>query len=449
MAQQRTQFVSKFGAIAAAVGSAVGLGNIWKFPYIVGQNGGAAFLLIYLLCVLLMGIPALITELSVGRISQSNPIDAFYKLSGNHCWTFIGILGVLAAFLILSFYLIVAGWSLEYIVQSISTLSFQNMSAEQLQESFAIFSSGSIRPYIWAIAFVVLNIIVIVLGVQKGIEKCSEILMPILFVVIIFLAIRVYFLPNSSAGYEFYLAPDFSKITPSVVLSALGQSFFSLSLGLGAILVYGSYMQTGNIVHTSWQIALLDSLIAILAGLVIFPAVFAYGIEPGEGPSLAFVALPAVFSQMPGGIVFSFLFFLLLAIAALTSTISLFETCTASVAEHFKIKRGWALAVIAVLVVITSMLCCASLNPDLHLTIFGKSVFDWFNDISSNFMLPIGGLAMSLFLGWAYPKKKLQLALSQFGMPNWLFRIYIVFIRIIVPLIILLVMLQQFGLFKF
>jgi len=447
MAQQRTQFVSKFGAIAAAVGSAVGLGNIWKFPYIVGQNGGAAFLLVYFLCVLLMGFPALITELSIGRMSQSNPIDAFHKLSGNHRWTFVGIMGVVAAFLILGFYLVVAGWSLEYIVQSVSTFSFQNMSAEQIEQSFATFSSGSIRPYVWAIVFIALNIIVIVMGVQKGIEKCSEILMPILFLVIICLAVRAYFLPNSSAGYDFYLTPDFSKITPSVVLSALGQSFFSLSLGLGTILIYGSYMQSGNIVHTSWQIALLDTLIAFLAGMVIFPAVFAYGIEPGEGPSLAFVALPAVFSQMPGGIIFSILFFLLLTIAALTSTISLFETCTASVAEHFKIKRSTSLVILSVLLTIASLLCCASLNPDLHLSFFGKTVFDWFDYVTSDFLLPLGGMAMSIFLGWCYSKEKLHKALTGFGMPEWLFYVYLVFVRFIVPIVILLVMLQQLELF--
>jgi len=447
MTHKRTQFASKFGIIAAAVGSAVGLGNIWKFPYIVGQNGGGAFLIVYVICVLLMGFPAMITEMSIGRMSQASPLDAFRKLSGNNRWTIIGIMGVIASFLILGFYLVVAGWSLEYIVQSISTFSFDGMTTEQLEENFAVFSTSSVRPYIWTVVFIVLNVIVIRMGVQQGIEKCSRILMPLLFLVILYLAISAFFLPNASAGYEFYLSPDFSKITPSVVLSALGQSFFSLSLGMGAILTYGSYIKEGNIVHTSWQICLLDTLIAFMAGLVIFPSVFAYGIEPGQGPSLAFIALPAVFSQMPGGIIFSILFFLLLAIAALTSTISLFETCVASIADHYNFNRRPTLIVISIILIACCFLCCASLNSSYGLTVFGKNVFDFFDYITSDFLMPIGGVAMSIFLGWCFPKDKFHNVLSSFGMPDWLFKIYLVFVRFIVPIVILLVMLQQFGLF--
>jgi len=447
MSHKRTQFASKFGIIAAAVGSAVGLGNIWKFPYIVGQNGGGAFLIVYIICVLLMGFPAMITEMSIGRMSQSSPLDAFRNLTGNNRWTFIGIMGVIASFLILGFYLVVAGWSLEYIVQSISTFSFDGMTTEQLEENFAVFSTASVRPYIWTVVFIILNVVVISMGVQKGIEKCSSILMPVLFLVILYLAISAFFLPNSSAGYEFYLSPDFSKITPSVVLSALGQSFFSLSLGMGAILTYGSYIKEGNIVHTSWQICLLDTLIAIMAGLVIFPSVFAYGIEPGQGPSLAFIALPAVFSQMPGGIVFSILFFLLLTIAALTSTISLFETCVASIADHYNFKRRSTLIVISIILIVCCFLCCASLNASYGLTIFGKSVFDFFDYITSDFMMPIGGMAMAIFLGWCFPKDKFHDRMIEFGMPEWLFKVYMFFVRFFLPAIILLVMLQQFGLF--
>lgn len=447
MSQQRTQFASKFGVIAAAVGSAVGLGNIWKFPYMVGLNGGGAFLIVYLFCVVLMGFPAMITEMSIGRMAQSSPLDAFKHLTGNHRWTFIGVMGMLAAFLILGFYLVVAGWSLEYLVQSISTFSFQNMTSEQLEQNFEIFSVHSVRPYIWTIVFIILNVAVIRMGVQKGIEKCSEVLMPVLFLVILYLAISAFFIPNSAAGYEFYLSPDFSKITPSVVLKALGQSFFSLSLGIGAILTYGSYIKEGNIVHTTWQICILDTLIAVLAGLVIFPSVFAYGIEPGQGPSLAFIALPAVFSQMPGGIIFSVLFFLLLAIAALTSTISLFETCVASIADHFNFSRKMVLYAFAGIFVILCSLCCASLNSELHLTVAGMSLFDFFDYITSDLMLPLGGLAMSIFVGWFYSKDEFHKALTDFGMPEWLFRIYMVFVRYFVPIVILLVMLQQFGLF--
>lgn len=447
MSQQRTQFASKFGIIAAAVGSAVGLGNIWKFPYTVGTNGGGAFLVVYLLCVLLMGFPAMITEMSIGRMSQASMLDAFKHLTGNHRWTFIGVMGILAAFLILGFYLVVAGWSLEYMVQSISTFSFKGLTSEQLEQNFETFSVHSARPYLWAIVFILLNIVVIRMGVQKGIEKCSQILMPMLFVIIIYLAVSAFFLPNSSAGYKFYLSADFSKITPSVVLSALGQSFFSLSLGMGAILTYGSYVKQGNIVHTSLQICILDTLIAVLAGLVIFPSVFAYGLEPGQGPSLAFVALPAVFSQMPGGIIFSILFFLLLAIAALTSTISLFETCVASVADHFNFSRKMVLYAFAGIFVILCSLCCASLNSELHLTVARMSVFDFFGYITSDFLLPLGGLVMSIFIGWFFSKEKFHQALTDFGMPEWLFRIYIVFVRFFVPVVILLVMLQQFGLF--
>ncbi len=445
--KQRGQFASKFGILAAAVGSAVGLGNIWKFPYIAGANGGGAFLLVYIGCVLLLGFPALMTEMAIGRMAQVNPVGAFKKLTGHHGWTFIGVMGVLASFLVMAFYFVVAGWSLEYIWQSVSTLSFNGLSTEQLSANFTDFSTASTRPYIWLAVFVFITAFVIYLGVTQGIEKGSKILMPLLFLVVFYLMIHAFFLPNSGAGYSFYLKPDFSKITPSVVLQALGQSFFSLSIGIGIMLTYGSYIKEGNIVTTSFQISILDTLIAFMAGLVIFPAVFAYGIEPGQGPELAFIALPAVFSQMTGGIIFSVLFFFLLAVAALTSTISLYEAVVATFSENFNMRRGSANVLTGVLVLIASLICCHSLSGNSTFVFFGKGAFDWCDYLTSDFLLPIGGFFMAIFLGWFFDRERLHEALVSFGMKEWFFRIYLAFIRFIIPILILFVMLQQFGIF--
>lgn len=443
--EKRTSFSSKFGMLAAAVGSAVGLGNIWKFPYEAGANGGGAFLVVYLICVLVLGFPALITELSIGRMAKTNSLDACGKVSGRKGWNFIGYMGVFSAFMVMCFYFVVAGWSLEYICQTFASSTFRDMDASSLETLFNTFAYSSRRPYLWLILFIIATAIIVQLGVQKGIEKGSKILMPMLFLIIVILAIYVIFLPNNTEGYQFYLNFDISKITPSVILSALGQSFFSLSLGLGTILIYGSYMSRGNVVGTSLQIALLDTLIAVFAGFVIFPAVFAYGIAPTEGPSLAFIALPAVFAQMPGGTFVSLMFFSLLTIGALTSTISLLEVLTASFADKFHISRQRSNIIATMLVIIGSCLCCYSLTDGSLFNFCGKPLFSWFEDITSDYLLPLGGMFMAIMLGWAVSKERLRTAMTDFGMKPWFFPIYLVLVRFVTPTAILLIMLRQSG----
>ena len=447
---KRSTFGSKFGMLAAAVGSAVGLGNIWKFPYLAGENGGGAFIVVYLLCVLFLGIPALLSELSLGYIGRSNGIGAMRNISGNNRWSLIGILGFLGSFIILGFYFVVAGWSLEFVYQSLFS-SFQGVSGDVIAHNFDIFRYDTYRPYLWIVVFVLLTAGVLYAGVEKGIEKWSKVLMPMLFAIILYLCVYAIFLPNSIEGYRFYFDTDFSKITPSVIIAALGQAFFSLSLGMGAMMIYGSYIERGvNIAKTSIQIATLDTLVAILAGLVVFPAVFSFGLNPAAGPQLVFITLPTVFAQMTGGYIFSICFFLLLAVAALTSTISILEVQIATVAEEFKMNRKVALVVMSVIMLVVASMCSYSLIPienGNELVFFGKSLFDICDILTSYIILPLGGLLIMLFLGWFYKKSDLHYILVvETKCSEVLFRIYYFFLRFIAPLLLLAVFLQQLGL---
>ena len=448
---KRSTFGSKFGMLAAAVGSAVGLGNIWKFPYLAGENGGGAFIIVYLLCVLFLGVPALLSELSLGYIGRSNGIGAMRNITGNNCWSIIGILGFVGAFAILGFYFVVAGWSLEFVFQSVMG-SFAGQSDDVIAQNFDTFRFDTWRPYLWTIVFVVLTAIVLYAGVEKGIEKWSKVLMPILFFILVYLCGYAIFLPNSEVGYRFYFDFDFSKINADVVIAALGQSFFSLSLGMGAIMIYGSYIEDGtNLAKTSIQIALLDTLVAVLAGLVVFPAVFSFGIDPAAGPQLVFITLPTVFAQMTGGYFFSILFFLLVAVAALTSTISIMEVQTATIAEEFKMNRKVALGVMSVIMVVIGCMCSYSLIPiegGNELAFFGVSLFDVFDILTSYVILPIGGLLILLFLGWFYKKEDLyDILVVETKCSEGLFKVYYFFLRFIAPLLLLIVFLQQLGVF--
>ena len=448
---KRSTFGSKFGMLAAAVGSAVGLGNIWKFPYLAGENGGGAFIIVYLLCVLFLGVPALLSELSLGYIGRSNGIGAMRNITGNNRWSIIGILGFVGAFAILGFYFVVAGWSLEFVFQSVMG-SFAGQSDDVIAQNFDTFRFDTWRPYLWTIVFVVLTAIVLYAGVEKGIEKWSKVLMPILFFILVYLCGYAIFLPNSEVGYRFYFDFDFSKINADVVIAALGQSFFSLSLGMGAIMIYGSYIAEGtNLAKTSMQIALLDTLVAVLAGLVVFPAVFSFGIDPAAGPQLVFITLPTVFAQMTGGYFFSILFFLLVAVAALTSTISIMEVQTATIAEEFKMNRKVALGVMSVIMVVIGCMCSYSLIPiegGNELAFFGVSLFDVFDILTSYVILPIGGLLILLFLGWFYKKEDLyDILVVETKCSEGLFKVYYFFLRFIAPLLLLIVFLQQLGVF--
>jgi len=445
----RSNFGSKFGTVATAAGSAVGLGNIWKFPYEAGQNGGGAFLLIYILCVLLFGLPIMISEFAIGRRARANVAGAFRKLSGTRSWGIVGLLGVITAFLILGFYFVVAGWSLEYVYQAASN-AFVGKTPTDLSQAFVNFSTDTFQPLFWTVIFICANAFVLLAGVEKGIERISKILMPFLVLILILLSIRAITMPNGSAGLQFFFAPDFSKITPNVILSALGQAFFSLSLGMGCMVTYGSYIRKdNNLTKTALHVISVDTLIAILAGVAIFPAVFSLGINLAQGPELVFITLPNVFTHMAGGYIWAILFFLLLAIAALTSTISLQEVITAYVSEEFKLQRKKVIVGSSVVLIIVSSLCSLSLGVGSKLTIGGMRLFDLFDFTSSKLFLPLGALLISIFIGWFYNPKKIRDEISNQGkLSTKLFPVYYFLMRYFVPIAIIAIFLNELGLFN-
>ena len=445
---KRTHFGTKVGVVMAAAGSAVGLGNIWKFPYEVGQNGGAAFLLIYILCVLLLGMPVMLSEFLIGRRARANVAGAFRKLSGGNRWALMGLLGVVCAFFILSFYFVVAGWGIEYIYQAACN-NFAGKTTDGLARFFADFSSSSFRPLLWDVVFILLTLYVVVAGVEKGIERYSKILMPFLLLILILLCVRSVTMDNASAGLAFLFKPDFSKITPTVILSALGQAFFSLSLGLGCMITYGSYIRSdNNLMRTVAQVSVLDTIVAVLSGVAIFPAVFALGINPAQGPQLVFVTLPSVFTQMPGGYIFAILFFVLLSIAALTSTISILEIMVAFVSEEFHCSRKNAAIVTSLVIVISSALCSLSLGADTRLTLFGRTLFDWCDFLVSKILMPVGGFFIAIFVGWFCSKKDVRDELSHGAVVSeWFVNAFLFLMRFVVPIAILLIFLNELGVF--
>ena len=423
------------GAILAAAGGAVGLGNIWRFPYMLGQNGGGAFLLVYILFVLLIGIPLMMTEFIIGRRSQRNVVGAYRSLSGGRKgWVLLGVFGILAAFLIYAFYSVVAGWTLNYIVMAFSG-KLAGLEPAAVADTFSTFTQGSFWPLFYQLLFLVLTGLVITMGVQKGIEKVGKILMPILFLLLILMCVRSLTLSGSSEGMRFLFKPDFSKLTGQSVLSALGQSFFSLSIGMGAMVTYGSYIRKEDrLFKTSIWIALCDLLVAILAGVVIFPAVFAFGMNPASGPELVYVVLPNVFNNMPAGTLFAVIFFLLLGIAALTSTISLLEIIVAFAVEELHWKRSTASAVSTLLVFAVGAFCTLSFGPLKNVTLLNRTIFDLFDLITASYLMPIGALLMTIFLGWCFPKVEVKDELSNGGtLKCKAFELYYIILRYIAP----------------
>ncbi|HQB22364.1 MAG TPA: sodium-dependent transporter, partial [Bacteroidales bacterium] len=384
--QKRDGFTSKFGVIAAAAGSAVGLGNIWRFPYITGENGGGAFLLMYIFFVVLIGIPVMMSEFVIGRRSGSNAIGAFRKLAPGTSWWLVGLMGIIAAFVILAFYGTVAGWTLEYIVQAFQN-SFSGKSQTELGDSFNNFTASTFRPVLWQMVVMVLTGAIILRGVSKGIEKVTKILMPLLVVLIIAVCIRSVTLPGSAKGLEFLFKPDFSKITFKAVLMALGQAAFSLSVGMGALITYGSYVKKEiPLLGTCFSIAVTDTIIAILSGIMVFPALFALGGESVGGPGLVFVTLPGVFQSMPGGYVFGIIFFILVFLAALTSTISLLEVVVAYFKEDLKISRLKATLIATVSISVLGVLCTLSFGKLSYIKLFDKTIFGLADYVSANIL---------------------------------------------------------------
>jgi NSS family neurotransmitter:Na+ symporter len=446
----RESFGSKFGIIAATAGSAIGLGNIWRFPYVAGENGGAAFIILYLGFVIAIGIPVMLSEFTIGRKGQLNVYGSFRKLAPSQPWYLIGLMGVVAAFMILAFYTAVAGWTLEYLYQSIIN-GFDNKSPDELNLMFDNFVGGTSRPLVWFFVFMALTAFIIMAGVKNGIEKSTKILMPLLLLLLIALIVRSVTLPGASKGISFLFTPDFSKITASTVLEALGQAFFSLSIGMGTLVTYGSYIQKSeDLGSTAFSVAMADTLIAILAGLAIFPAVFAFNIEPGYGEGLVFVTLPVIFQQMPGGTIFSIMFFVLLGVAALTSTISVLEVIVAFFVEELKMKRKAATWLATISVSTLGILCVLSTSSLADFTIFGFTIFGLMNFTTANILLPLGGFLIVVFVAWFFGRDKAKDELSNEGkLKASYFPLFMFIIKFVAPLAIAFVFLQGIGLINF
>lgn len=451
--ENRGNFGSKLGVILATAGSAVGLGNIWRFPYMTGQNGGAAFIFIYLLCVLLLGLPGMLGEFIIGRHSAANAARSYRKLSKNgKFFGFVGYMGVFTSMIILGFYSVVAGWCLQYLYASL--IGEIQGDATFVKSYFQSFSSSAVAPMVLSVAFILLTHTVVVKGVRNGIEKASKILMPLLFLLLIVIVIASCSLPGAGAGIEFLLKPDFSKVDQNVMLEALGQAFFSLSLGTACLCTYASYFsRQTNLLKSASQIVLIDTLIAILAGLMIFPAAFSVGVQPDSGPSLIFITLPNVFQQafasMPVvGYVISVLFYALLVLAALTSTISMHEIGTAFFYEELHISRQKGAWIETVACCVIGVLCALSCGAVPELACFDLSFLDCCDHITSQLLMPLGSFLTCIFLGWFVPRKLVRDEFTNWGtLRGSLFGVYLFMVRFVCPLCILIIFLHQLGAF--
>lgn len=416
-------------------GSAVGLGNIWKFPYMVGENGGSAFIITYLIISVLITAPVLIAEMSLGRMGGQNVLGTFRTLAPKQkAWQGVGWLGLITAFVILSFYSVIAGWSLAFIKESVVG-GFMGKSVAEVTANFNGFIASGWQPVAWAIVFLVMTCLIAGSGLQKGIERSSKLLMPLLAVLLVVLVVRSFFLGGFGESVQFLVKPDFSKITPEVMVAALGQSFFSLSVGMGTMLTYGSYVKKSeNITGVVSNVLIADVAIALLAGFAIFPAVFTFDINPTSGPDLVFLTLPSLFAQIGGGQIMSILFFVLLFFAALTSAFSLLEVVVAYVTEELKLKRRSAVIVSFVGLAILATLCAMSQMPESALRLGSLNLFDAFDKVSSNVMLPLGGLLIVLFWAWKLPKKRVQEEITNNGTCSGrIFPVLYFLLRYIVP----------------
>ena len=447
--QNRATFGSKLGVIMATVGCAVGLGNIWRFPYMLGQNGGAAFLAVYILCIILLGLPVMLSEFFIGRYTRKNAAGAFKVLAPGTKWSLIGYNGVLASFLILGFYSVVAGWTLEYMLQAV-TGSLSDKAPEAFAQDFKLFSTVIFRPIFWTVTFIGLTHFIVVSGVKEGIERTSKVMMPMLFFILLALCIRSVTLPNASEGLYFLFKPDFSKITSAVVLSAMGQAFFSLSIGMGCLITYSSYFSKDTKMQiTALQVTILDTLVAVMAGVMIFPAVFSFGIAPTAGPELVFITLPNVFQQLPMGAIWSLVFFLLLALAALTSTISLHEVATAYVHEEYQITRTKAAWFVSGGVMVLGILSSLSIGIWKEYTLFGLTFFDLLDYLTAKIMLPFGGMLICIYLGNRVDRKILKEELTNKGtVPFYFFNTYAFFMKYIAPIAIGMIFLNELGIIQ-
>ena len=447
---KRSGFGSKLGMVLATAGSAVGLGNVWRFPYVTGQNGGAAFIIIYIVCILLMAIPVMLCEMMIGRHGQSNAARAYGKVSGSKRWRWVGYLGVFTGTLTVGYYSVVSGWTLQYTLSSL--LNDLHGTPEYFKDFFNSFIASPTKIVGWTLLLILITHLVIIRGVEGGIEKAAKVMMPVLFVLLVVLVVCSVMLPGAAKGLEFLFRPDFSKVTGETFLEAMGQAFFSLSIGMGALCTYASYFQRDtHLVRTTVQIAGIDTGVAIMSGLIIFPAAMSVGIQPDSGPSLVFVTLPNVieqaFASVPAiGYIVSVAFYLLLFIAALTSNISVHEVGTSFVSEEFHMSRRNAARVVSLICVVVGSLCALSLCGYPWLNFFGKALFDLCDWMTANVLLTLGGLFTSILVGWVLPRKLIVEEMTNWGtLRSRYLPFFLICVRYVAPICIVLIFLHQFG----
>lgn len=444
---QRENFSGRFGVLVAMAGSAIGLGNLWRFPYMVGTNGGAAFIFVYILFVFLLSLPILFSEFIVGRRSQTNAFGAIRILAPGSHWKWVGVLSIITPMIIVSYYSVIGGWSIEYFFKSCTFGFTEYVTNEELDNMFNAFISSRWAPLFGHTAFLALTAFVVMGGVKSGIERFGKVMMPILFVVVVLIAVRAMTLPGAVDGIRYLFKPDFSKIDAGVCASALGQSFYSLSLGCGTMITYASYVKkTENIVSSGVSIAVFDLLFALIACCAIMPAVFAFGLSPQEGPSLVFKTLPFIFSKMPLGGIVAILFFFSLLVAALTSSISMFEVGVAYFVEEKKLSRLLSCVVVFLITWIIGVFCSLSFGPLSSLKILGNTIFDFFDKLSANWLMTLGSLFIVLFVGWKLSPSDIRDELTnggQIASNNRLFPVILFFIRFIAPAAIAIIFLSN------
>ena len=447
----RANFGTKIGAILAAAGSAVGLGNIWRFPYETGNHGGAAFILIYLACLVVIGLPIMMAEFVIGRHARANTAKAYRVLAPGTHWHWLGRMGILAGFMILSFYSVVAGWTLYYLFQAV-TGALGGLTPEEFIASYNTFVANPWQPALCLLLFMAGTHFVVAGGVQRGIERSARILMPVLFVLLLLLAVCSVSLPGAKAGIDFLLKPDWSKVTADVLLSAMRQAFFSLSLGLGCLSTYASYFRADTrLPRAALNVAGIDTMVAILAGFMIFPAAFSVGIQPDAGSGLIFITLPNVFQRAFGGwpalaMGLSIVFYLLLALAALTSTISQHEMVTVYLHEEFNMSRSKAARLVSVCALVVGLSCSLSLGVGRSsLSLFGMTLFDLFDYLTAKIMLPLGGFFISIFVGWKMDRAVVWEELNR-GSVFHLYKVLIFLMRFVAPIGIALIFVNELGL---
>ncbi len=446
-----TKFGSKIGLIAATVGSAVGLGNIWRFPAETQANGGAAFLLVYIICVLLLGIPVMLGEFAIGREGGTDAVGDYKRISPRTKWWIVGGTGLVASYMILCFYIVVAGWTLEYLVNSISGNLFAGISegTATFDGKMQEYVEGNWKPILYTVLMIAINMIVLLCGVRKGIEKISNVLMPLLFVILVIFCAVALSLPGASEGVEFFLRPDFSKLDGGVVIDALGQAFFSLSLGMGILITYAAYFpRNTKLGRTATIVSLLDMVVAVMMGLIIFPAVTSFGMEGEslEGATLVFVTLPEVFTRMPGTQFWAVLFFMLLLLAALTSTISIAEVSVRFFQDRMRMSRRAAVFTVLLPLLLFGSLSSLSMGSLSGFKIFGLSFFDLLDTVATNILLPLGSMAMCIYAGWFAPKGMIADQLSNgSAVRSAATRIVLFIIKWIAPVAIAVILLAQFD----